>query len=237
MSSPRLTLGILVYGVFLVFVGTLAQTEIGIAKAQADYFESLFVIAKLGAVKFPIVGGAFVGTFAVVNIVLSTMRFCKFGVQGLGVSITHMALALLIISGGLQYFLRVEGTLVLRPSQTSNFVVLRDSPQVVKLPFSVTLKQFREDKWEGSSIAKNYSSDIVFTRDGKSIETRTSMNNPASFAGWTFYQMSYGKDGSSVLGAVKNPARLLPWLSVGATFVGMLIIFLPRAIGVSYEKK
>ena len=184
-------------------------------------------------------GGAVVGIVAVVNIVLSAMRFCKFGVLGLGVSITHMSLALLVISGGLQYFLRIEGSMVLKPSQTSDIVVLSGSnTQIKKLPFTVTLLEFKEEKWNGSAIAKSYSSDIVFKRGDTTINAKTSMNSPASFAGWTFYQMSYGKDGSSVLGAVKNPARLLPWLAVGATFFGMLIIFLPRAFGKGnrYEK-
>ncbi len=238
LSSPRLTLGILMYAVVLVFVGTIAQTEIGVSEAQAKYFESFFVLANFGAVKFPLVGGALVGIFAVVNIVLSAMRFCKFGLRGLGVSITHVALALLVVSGGLQYFLRVEGSLVLRPSQKTNMVVLAGKvSRVVSLPFFVTLKEFKEEKWEGSAIAKNYYSDIVFTRGNQKVEARTSMNSPASFAGWTFYQMSYGKDGSSVIGAVKNPARLLPWLAVGATFVGMLIIFLPRVLGKNYYEK
>ena len=43
--------------------------------------------------------------------------------------------------------------------------------------------------------------------------------------------MTYGDGGkTSILGVVRNPARLLPWLSVGATFLGMLVIFLPRAV-------
>ncbi len=238
LSSPRLTFAILVYGVILVFVGTIAQTEIGVSAAQAKYFESFFVLAKFGSIKIPLIGGAFVGIMAVVNIVLSAMRFCKFGARGLGVSITHVALALLIISGGLQYFLRVEGSMVLLPSQKTNVVVLGGSQtRIVTLPFFVTLKKFKEEKWEGSSIAKSYYSDIVFTRGTQTVQARTSMNSPASFAGWTFYQMSYGKDGSSVIGAVKNPARLLPWLAVGATFVGMLIIFLPRVLGKGYYEK
>lgn len=237
MSSPRLTLVLLIYSVFLIFVATLAQREIGIAQAQAIYFEGFFGIGKIAGISFPFVGGAVIGIVAVVNIVLSAMRFCKFGVQGLGVSITHMSLALLIISGGLQYFLRVEGSIVLKPSQTSDVVVIGNT-HLKKLPFTITLLEFKEEKWNGSAIAKSYSSDIVFKRGDTSVRAKTSMNNPASFAGWTFYQMSFGKDGSSVLGAVKNPARLLPWLSVGATFFGMLIIFLPRVFrkGDGYEK-
>ena len=52
------------------------------------------------------------------------------------------------------------------------------------------------------------------------------MNSPASFMGWTFYQSSYADDGkTSILTAVRNPARMLPWLSVFAAFFGMVIAF------------
>lgn len=67
------------------------------------------------------------------------------------------------------------------------------------------------------------------SRGENKSEQVVSMNSPGSFGGWTFYQMSYGDGGrTSVLSAVRNPARLLPWLAVGATFIGMAIMFLPR---------
>lgn len=239
LSSPRLTVGILIYGTILVFIATLAQREIGISSAQTEYFESFFCLAKIGGIKFPLIGGATVGAFALANIFLSGLRFSRFGVAGLGMSITHMSLALLIVSGVLQYFLREEGRMVLLPQIPSNSIILtnsKPSDPTYKLPFTVTLKKFKEEKWAGSSIAKSYASDIVFERGEKKTEALVSMNNPASFAGWTFYQMSYGRDGSSILSAVKNPARLLPWLSVGAAFFGMVVIFLPRLFGRSESK-
>ena len=232
LSSRRLTLALLVYAVLLVFVATLAQREIGIAAVQKLYFESFFLLAGFGAVKFPLAGGATVGALALLNIVFSGLRYSRFGVAGLGTSIAHMAVALLIVSGALQYFLRVDGNMTLLPNAESDTVVLSDAKHtVLRLPFSVRLKKFTEEKWAGSSIAKGYSSEIVFVKSGAETESTVSMNNPASFAGWTFYQMSYGRDGSSVLGAVKNPARLLPWLAVGMAFFGMIVVFLPRAFG------
>ncbi len=230
-SSPRLTVALLIYATVLVFVATLAQREIGISAVQSEYFESFLLLADFGVAKLPLPGGAFVGIVAFFNIFLSGIRFSRFGLSGLGVSMTHMALALLILSGALQYFLRIEGSMRLFPATQSDSVVLSGGNlenKILKLPFTVRLKKFTEEKWEGSSIAKSYSSDIVFERGGKKTETVVSMNNPASYGGWTFYQMSYGRDGSSVLSAVKNPARLLPWLSVGAAFFGMVAVFLPR---------
>ena len=233
LSSPRLALAVLVYAVLLVFVGTLAQREIGIEQAQALYFESFFGIGSLWGVKFPFLGGAAVGAAAAVNIIFSALRFGKSGSLGLGVSIAHMSIVLLIISGALQYFLRVEGQIVLKPSVPTDTVELknRSAGATLKLPFTVTLEKFGAEKWANSDIAKGYFSDLLFSRAGKSSRARASMNSPASHSGWTFYQMSYTGGGSSVLSAVKNPARLLPWLAVGSTFAGMMIIFLPRVFG------
>lgn len=238
-SSPKLTLAILVYSTFLLFGATLMQSQIGIAEMQGRYVESFIFLASpffwsssfLSAIKFPLFGGAFVGTLAVVNLIASCMRHAKFGIQGFGVSITHMAIVLLIVSGALQYFMRVEGRISLREGVPANLVYIGSGSKTITLPFSVTLKQFKDEKWAGSDIAKEYSSQIYFERGGSREDAEVSVNSPVSFGGWTFYQMSYGDGGkTSILGVVRNPARLLPWLSVGATFLGMLVIFLPRAV-------
>ena len=91
------------------------------------------------------------------------------------------------------------------------------------------LADFSVEHWDSSSTPKSFSSRVEFSRGENKSEQVVSMNSPGSFGGWTFYQMSYGDGGrTSVLSAVRNPARLLPWLAVGATFIGMAIMFLPR---------
>ncbi len=238
LSSPRLTVALLVYGTLLVFIGTLAQRNVGIMEAQRTYFESFFCLADIGGLKIPMFGGAFVGALGFVNIMFSGVRFTRFGLSGFGVAVTHMALALLIVSGALQYFVRVEGSMALREGVPVDTIMVggRDgAPMTVKkLPFSVNLKSFKEEKWEGSDIPKSYSSEVFFEHSGGRVPAVIKMNNPASFGGWTFYQMSFGEGGKvSVLSAVKNHARMLPWISVGGVFIGMLIIFIPRVAGKS----
>lgn len=235
-SSPRLTFALLGYGMILVFIGTLAQTQIGIMAAQQKYFESFFCLADFGSIKIPLIGGAAVGALAFVNILLSGLRFVRFGWQGFGVAITHMALALLIVSGALQYFVRIEGRISLREGVPTRTIYIDSNggknAQMRSLPFAVVLKNFKEEKWEGSAIPKSFSSEVYFERDNTRTAAVIEMNNPASFGGWTFYQMSFADGGKvSVLSAVKNHARLLPWISVGATFFGMIIIFMPRIFG------
>ena len=232
-SSKRLAVGLMVYAAFLVFVATLAQREIGVAAAQAEYFESFFCVGSLGPLKFPLFGGALVGLAAVVNILASGWRYVSGGLFGFGASVAHMALVLLIVSGALQYFMRVEGSLVLREGMSSDTIVVGAKEgaagEPVKLPFSVKLADFSVEHWDSSSTPKSFSSRVEFSRGENKSEQVVSMNSPGSFGGWTFYQMSYGDGGrTSVLSAVRNPARLLPWLAVGATFIGMAIMFLPR---------
>ena len=236
-SSPRLTIFLLVYSVLMIFFATIAQSEIGIAQSQKIYFESFFSMGSIGGFRFPVLGGAFIGLLAAVNLVVSGVRFARFGIEGFGVSLSHMALVLLIISGALQYFTREEGTLTLREGSSSNLVFqpadaskYSNEGTHIELPFTLHLIDFKEEKWSGSSIARSYSSHVFFQRGKEKVEALIKMNQPASYGGWTFYQMSYAEDGKvSILSAVRNPARLLPWLSVGAVFAGMLIIFLPRA--------
>ncbi len=241
LSSPRLTLGLLAYAVFLVFVGTLAQREIGIMQAQREYFESFFCLGRLGVLRFPLFGGAAVGVLALANIFFSALRFARGGMRGFGMTVTHMALALLIISGALQYFVRVEGRMSLYEGMPTNLVFVGadgapSEAREVKLPFSVRLAEFKEEKWPGSDIPKSFSSRVYFERGQSKTPAVIEMNNPASFGGWTFYQMSFAEGGKvSILSAVKNHARLLPWISVGAAFAGMLTIFLPRVFRKSSE--
>ena len=138
-SSKRLAVGLMVYAAFLVFVATLAQREIGVAAAQAEYFESFFCVGSLGPLKFPLFGGALVGLAAVVNILASGWRYVSGGLFGFGASVAHMALVLLIVSGALQYFMRVEGSLVLREGMSSDTIVVGAKEGAagapVKLPF------------------------------------------------------------------------------------------------------
>lgn len=234
LSSPRLTVFLLFYSVALIFVATLAQTEIGVARAARMYFESFFAVYYVCGVPVPLLGGAFVGAAAVLNIFFSCLKRLSFSVSGFGNSITHCALALLVISGGLQYFMRSEGVISLREGEASNVLHVGsgDSVKTRALPFSVRLLKFAKEDWRGSGIPKSFSSRVVFLRDKYARESLIEMNSPASFDGWTFYQTSYADGGKvSVLTAVKNPARMLPWLASAAVFIGMSAAFFARFRG------
>jgi ABC-type transport system involved in cytochrome c biogenesis permease subunit len=96
-------------------------------------------------------------------------------------------------------------------------------------PFTVTLKDFRFDRYAGTNTAKNYSSLVVFKDPQHHIEREVPiwMNNPLRYAGITFYQSSFDKrtEKSTVLQVVKNPSWMTPYVGCMLVGVGMLAHF------------
>jgi cytochrome c biogenesis protein ResB len=96
------------------------------------------------------------------------------------------------------------------------------------LPYTVTLKEFRHDVYEGTQIPKNFSS-LIQLRDPRRKEDREVliyMNQPLRYDGKAFYQASFGKgDTLSILQVVENPGWLLPYISCVLVSVGLIIHF------------
>lgn len=101
-------------------------------------------------------------------------------------------------------------------------------PRRYYLPFSLTLKEFRHDRYPGTDIPKNFSS-LVRLRDPQRGEDRDAliyMNNPLRYGGKTFFQASFGKDDTlSVLMVVRNPGWLIPYLSCVLVALGIGLHF------------
>ena len=216
MASPRLACALMAYAVLLIFLGTLEARSIGVSAVQARYFESWGCLS-FGMI--PLIGGTGVGALAVLNISASVFRRARFTLRGVGVSLTHAFLVVLILAGALQYFLRTEGILVLDAGEVSHEILAGggNGRKNIPLGFSVKLKKFDARTWTGSDIPSSFSS----------VETVIRMNAPVSFGGWIFYQNSYANGGrTSVITAVRNPVRFFPWISVPGVFAGMLLIFL-----------
>src|SRR3954452_24653996 len=71
-SSLRLTIICLVFGLVLVFAGTIAQVELGLYKAQLEFFRSFLVFwsPKGAAWKIPVLpGGYLVGGILLLNLI------------------------------------------------------------------------------------------------------------------------------------------------------------------------
>ena len=95
-------------------------------------------------------------------------------------------------------------------------------------PFSVTLLDFKHEKYEGTQMPKDFSSLIRLVNPGDDIdrELRIWMNNPLRYARLTFYQSGFLPDDSgTVLQVVRNDVWMIPYLSCMIVFVGMVAQF------------
>lgn len=101
------------------------------------------------------------------------------------------------------------------------------------LPFALHLNDFRHDIFTGTSIAKNFSSDVRIVDPGRGTdrEVRIWMNHPLRYAGLTFYQASYKPDGSgTVLQVVRNPGWMLPYVACLLVGGGMVLHFIQSLV-------
>jgi len=95
-------------------------------------------------------------------------------------------------------------------------------------PYTITLLDFKHEKYEGTQMPKDFSSRIRLVNEGDDIdrELRIWMNNPLRYARRTFYQSGYLPDDSgTVLQVVRNDVWMIPYLSCMIVFVGMAAQF------------
>jgi len=101
-------------------------------------------------------------------------------------------------------------------------------PRRQYLPYSMTLKKFSHDVYEGTNIPKNFSSLVHLSNPGKgeARDVLIFMNQPLRYGGKAFYQASFGKnDTLSILQVVENPGWLLPYISCVLVGLGLMVHF------------
>jgi hypothetical protein len=98
-TSLRLTVVCLVLALVLVFVGTLAQVEIGLYQAQSQFFRSFFVYWTPGGthLKIPVLpGGWLIGLVLLVNLLAAHIKRFEFTRKKAGLMLIHSGLILLL---------------------------------------------------------------------------------------------------------------------------------------------
>jgi hypothetical protein len=111
-------------------------------------------------------------------------------------------------------------------------------PQRFYKPYSMTLKEFRFDRYLGTDVPKNYSSrvELAHSITGEDREVLIYMNNPLRYGGETYYQGSFSEDETgTVLQVVRNPSWLTPYVACIMVGVGLLVQFLSHLV--TFAKK
>jgi ABC-type transport system involved in cytochrome c biogenesis permease subunit len=104
----------------------------------------------------------------------------------------------------------------------------------IYLPCTFELKQFVHTTYPGTTIPKEFRSDIRLYDEGnpEGRDVVITMNQPLSYAGLTFYQSGYLPDNSgTILQVVRNPGRWLPYIGCLLVALGMLAHFSLHLLG------
>ena len=123
-TSLRLTVVCLALGLVLVFWGTLAQVDLGLYKAQNEFFRSFIIYwgPKGASWRIPVFpGGYLVGGVLVLNLIASQIRRFSFTASKAGLWMVHVGLILLLLGQLLTDLLSRESTLHLRNGEARNY--------------------------------------------------------------------------------------------------------------------
>jgi len=149
-TSLKLTVVCLALAAVLVFIGTLAQVDLGLYKAQNEFFRSFFIFwgPKGGGWTVPVFpGGYFIGGLLLINLIAAHCARFRLRKAKLGIILTHLGLILLLAGQLATDMFSTESSLHLRNGEVKNFsesdrlaelaVIDRgdpDSDQVVAIP-------------------------------------------------------------------------------------------------------
>jgi len=107
-------------------------------------------------------------------------------------------------------------------------------------PYSLTLKRFTHDRYPGTQIPRNFSSQAVLVdrERGENRDVLIYMNHPLRYRGETFFQSGFTEnDAATILQDVHNPSFLTPYLACVVVGLGLLIQFLIHFVGFLQRRK
>jgi hypothetical protein len=123
-TSLKLTVACLALGLLLVFLGTLAQVDLGLYKAQNEYFRSFLIYwgPKAADWKIPVFpGGYLVGGVLLINLVGSHFKRFHLSRDKIGIWMVHFGIILLLLGQLGTDLLSRESALHLREGEARNY--------------------------------------------------------------------------------------------------------------------
>jgi ResB-like family len=123
-TSLRLTVVCLSLAIILVFVGTLAEVNMGLYQAQSEIFRSFFVYwtppgAHWRIPVFP--GGWLIGLTLLVNLIAAHIKRFRFEKKKIGILLIHGGLILLLLGQFLTELYQVESQMRIPVGESRNF--------------------------------------------------------------------------------------------------------------------
>ena len=103
----------------LVFVGTIAQKDLGLYEAQQRFFSCW--IAWFGF--FPSPGGRTLLVLMTINITFFMLKPTFWSKKKAGIIVTHVGVLLLLVGGGITAWFSSEGNMIIEEGHASNLII------------------------------------------------------------------------------------------------------------------
>ena len=228
LGRPDILFWTLPYLMILIFVGTIAQKEMGLFAAQKMFFSS-FIFFWYG---IPLLGGYSVLTIMTVNLLCKFFFLSPWTRSKLGINITHLSIIILMVGGLLTALTMKEGFVPLREGQTRDQIMAfadgtEPTDEFKNLPFDIKLNRFQRDVYPGTNMPREYESRVTIIDGGVEWPSIISMNEPLRYKGYTFFQNSTSvtKEGDpiSILSVVTNKGMIFPYISGILLALGLII--------------
>jgi cytochrome c biogenesis protein ResB len=241
VSSPAVTVALLLIMAILVVYGTVHQVRHSLYEAQQHVFDAWIILAA-GFVPFP--GVKLACTLLFVNLLAAVGVRMRWVWRNSGLFLVHAGIIALVAGAGIGYAVRQEASVTLAEGEMvpAGRVVAAETPartREIRIPLSLQLNGFVVKRGSVTNAIVDFESHVHVKDDAMERDAVISMNRPLRYRDYTFYQSSYTTEGGrnfSTLAVVRNPVRIVPYFASIMIASGLIIHFLFMVI-VSTRKK
>lgn len=150
----------------------------------------------------------------------------------LGFLMTHCSFILILSGALITHFCSVEGFMHLREGDTADYMETSHNGENSghRLPFSITLNDFRLVRYPGSGSPSSYESEVTVTHDGISRAAHIYMNNVLDIKGYRLYQTSFDSDEKGTVLTISRDSagRTVTYTGYILLFIGLIISLFDR---------
>ncbi|MDD3036712.1 cytochrome c biogenesis protein CcsA [Bacteroides sp.] len=145
-----------------------------------------------------------------------------------GSLIFHGAFLFMWLGAAASHYVGITGIMHIREGGTVNYMMRDDGAgtETSSLPFSVTLNDFRLERYPGSHSPMSYESDLVIKQENKpSFESTIRMNKVIEVDGYRLFQSSFDADEQGTVLSVSYdfPGMQLTYTGYFLLFVGFVL--------------
>ena len=198
----------------ILAVATLVENSYGpVVARESFYYAPWFILLQL---------------LQAVNLLAMFLQGSYFKRISKGSLIFHGAFLFIWLGAAVTHYVGVTGIMHIREGETANSMMKEEGIGMANasLPFSVTLKDFRLQRYPGSHSPMSYESDLVIKREKESpLQATIRMNKVIDVDGYRLFQSSFDSDEQGTVLSVSydRPGMQLTYTGYFLLLVGFVL--------------